>query len=72
MAQGIEEWNEERQIARVTAGMKGGPFFNKPNYQPQMSFVDGWEPTSKEKVKAEPLKPLPIADVWNQRRANGK
>lgn len=72
MADGIKPWNEKAQQAAVAAGMKGGTFFTKPNYQPEMSFVDGWEPESKAKVQAMPIKHGPILDVWNTRRANGK
>ena len=33
---GLEEFNEERQRAKVAAGFKGGPFFQKPILAPSI------------------------------------
>jgi hypothetical protein len=70
MADGIESFSASRNLARVAAGLKGGPFFAKPNLAPSMNFVEGYpkEVMHKLEVGAFP-QPMP-QDAWNMRRAN--
>ena len=70
MADGIETFDQNRNMARVTAGFKGGPFYQKPNLAPSMNFVDGVDPLVREKLQAGSIpQPTPI-DTWNMRRSN--
>ena len=70
---GLEEFNEEKQRAKVAAGFKGGPFFQKPILAPSMSFVDG----VPAEVKATSGQVNAISggvthDPWNFRYPNSK
>lgn len=68
----IEEFNAQRNLARVTAGLKEkGPFYNDLPTVPARTFKDGYPATFVEKMHGGPIKTGPILDVWNSRRANG-
>lgn len=70
MADGIEHFDQDKNMARVTAGFKGGPFYQKPNLAPAMNFVDGTDPLVSKKLLAGPIpQPTPI-DTWVSRRNN--
>lgn len=70
MADEIEHFNASRNLARVAAGLKGGPYFNNPNLAPKMTINQGWPQTVIEKLEAGPFpQPTPM-DGWNMRRAN--
>lgn len=69
MADGIESFSASRNLARVAAGMKGGPFFNNPNLAPKMTINQGWPQTTIEKLEVGPFpQPRPM-DGWSSRRA---
>ena len=66
----IEEFNQERNLARVAAGFKGGDSFNNPRTLPPTSFV-GWPEQTDAKFReaGKVTKSMPT-DVWNARRSN--
>jgi len=68
----IEEFSESRNLSRVAAGMKGGPFNKNPVVVPARTIVNGTAPTSMEKLHAS-MQPQPKPqDPWIYRRPNGK
>jgi hypothetical protein len=69
MANGIEEFNAERNLARVTAGFKGGPFFATLPQPPAKSFVEGWPTETVAKLQHQGIAPGNVIDPWNQRRS---
>jgi len=71
MADGIESFSEKRNLARVTAGLSGGLYYNNLNTPKPMNFVDGVTGTWNEKLMGAPIKTSPILQVWNATRANG-
>lgn len=67
----METFNANKQLAKVTAGFRGGPFFKSPSSLGAKRFEDGWPRESRETAmltKVSAGKPL---DVWNARRSNG-
>lgn len=67
----IEEFNEARNLARVTAGIReAGPFYKTLLTPQPMKFVDGYPATFNEKRMGSPIKTSPIEDVWVARRSN--
>lgn len=69
MANGIEEFSESRNLARVASGWKGGPFLAKPNLAPPMKIVPGWPSETLAKLDAGMVpQPTPL-DGWSMRRA---
>ena len=65
----MEEFNEKTNVARVLAGMRGGPFFNNPVLAPARTFVDGWPPETTAKLDPPGSIPsIPIIDSWNERQ----
>lgn len=65
----MEEFNEEKQRAKVAAGLSaGGPFFAKPNLAPAMRFVDGVPAEVRAKMFAGTIEQQPIQDAWVNRR----
>lgn len=70
MADGIESFSASRNLARVAAGLKGGPFYAKPNLAPAMTINQGWPSETLAKLEAGAIpQPQPM-DGWNMRRAN--
>lgn len=68
MADGIESFNEQKNLARVAAGFKGSEYFNSFKLTPDMPFIEGWPRESIEKYMPGVIpQPTPI-DTWNQRR----
>jgi len=66
----IETFSREKNLARVSAGFKGGDSFKNPVTLPPTSFV-GWPAEVDAKLAAGKIpQPKPL-DVWNVRRANG-
>lgn len=65
----MESFSATKNLARVTAGFKGGNFFGKASTRPAMSFVEGWPKESIAKFgNTQGLShPTPI-DSWNERR----
>lgn len=70
MADGIESFSASRNLARVAAGLKGGPFFNNPNLAPKMTIVQGWPQMVIEKLEVGTFPQPTPGDGWNMRRAN--
>jgi len=69
MASGMEEFNEETQRAKVAAGFKGGPFFQKPNLAPSMTFAEGVPEEVRRAQDAASITQAPIQDAWVNRRS---
>ena len=71
MANGIESFSEKKQLAAVSAGLKGGgPYFSNPVTVPDRSFVEGWPVEVSEKLKAGPIPAPTPMDPWVMRRNN--
>ena len=70
----MESFSALGNLARVSAGLKGGPFFKDPvTHNGKMRFSEGWpsEVTMKQEQGMGGTKQSTPIDVWNQRRANG-
>lgn len=70
MANGIEEFDEDRQRAKIRSAFSGGPVteYNPP---PTLKFV---RKVTAQEVKNAGGKSTPSGSMgqpWNQRRANG-
>lgn len=65
----MEEFNAERQLARVSAGFKGGPFNKNPSMPTPKTFVEGWPAEVLRKLKAGPIPQPTPEDPWNMRRS---
>ena len=67
----MESFSEAKQLARVKAGYKGGPFFQNPiTHNGKMSFVKGWPSEVTAKSKMTPFsKMTPVDAVWASRRS---
>lgn len=65
----MESFSERRNLARVTAGFKGGPFYKNLNLAPSMRIVDGWPAGTEQKLHMVNVKTGVPVDVWNQRRS---
>lgn len=73
MADSIEPFNEARNLARVGAGFRGGPFFNNPNVAPAVNVVsDGWPAGVAEKLSAGATTKETPSDPWVYRYPNAK
>jgi hypothetical protein len=64
----IEPFNEQRNKARVNAGLKGGPFFKNPVEVPARSIVDGYPAEVTEKMQGGKITQGTPIDSWNERR----
>lgn len=72
MDNSIEHFDEAKNLARVAAGLKGGPFYNNPVTLASRSIVDGYPEVVSEKLQAGAIpQPSPI-DPWGQRNAKMK
>lgn len=70
---GIEHFDEKRNLARVMAGFKGRTdYFANLVKVPERHFVDGYPPEVAEKLTATPIPTIPIGDVWVTRYPNAK
>lgn len=68
----MEEFNAERQLAKVSAGLKGGPFFEKPVTVPARQFVNGVPSEVLQVVGAEASAQGSILDPWVYRTGRAK
>ncbi len=68
MADGVEEFNWDRQMAKVAAGFKGGPMFQAPNLAPAVNIGEGWPEGVDAKMKMGPTETPTPTDAWNQRK----
>lgn len=66
----MESFSATKNLNRVLAGFKGGPFFKNGSTRTPLVFAEGWDPLSIKKfAPVQPLAhPTPI-DSWNQRRS---
>lgn len=71
---GIESFDEKRQLARVNAGFKGGSpsLFANPVTVPARSFVDGWPSESNAKFAPVTVSGGTPIDPWVYRFPNQK
>lgn len=65
----MESFSESKNMARVSAGFKGGPMFQSLNLAPSMTIKEGWPSETEQKLKMAPIKQGTPMDVWNQRRS---
>ena len=66
----MEEFNEEKQRAKVGAGFKGGPFMKNPILHPAMSSVDAVPVEVKEKMQTTAaIDQGTPEDPWYSRRS---
>lgn len=65
---GIESFNEAKNLARVAAGFKGSEFFTKPRMQADIPFKDGYPETVVKKFEATAIPQGTPTDPWNSRR----
>lgn len=66
---GIEHFDEKRNLNRVMAGFKGGDYFKNLVKAPARTIVDGWPPEVGQKFAATPIPNIPISDPWVNRRS---
>lgn len=72
MADGIESYDEAKNIARVAAGFKGSTYFKNPNLAPPMTIAgEGYpaEVDAKLERTGNSDSHPPIQDPWMDRRA---
>lgn len=68
MADGIESFDEKRNMARVAAGWKGSNFFQNGVKAPDRTFVDGYPKEVAEAAGSQSFpQPTPI-DPWVNRK----
>lgn len=65
---GIEHFDQNRNIARVKAGFKGGSWYANPVKVPARSIVNGWPPEVKMKMEAGSIAQGKPTDPWMSRR----
>lgn len=68
MADGIESFSESKNLARVSAGFKGGEYFSAPNLAPSIEVGKSYPAEVENKLKYTPTEQPPIQDVWINRR----
>lgn len=64
----MEEFSYSKQLAKVTAGFKGGNFMRNPNKAPRMYFVEGYPEETNRQLGHQSVPVGTPIDVWNQRR----
>lgn len=64
----IQEFSALGNLARVTAGMKGGPMFSVPE-QISRTIVEGWPAEVAAKLATTAIKQGTPTDPWNERRS---
>lgn len=68
MADGVESFDEVKNLNRVKAGMKGGKYWSGPANQPSLTFVEGYAPETIQNLKATPIPQSTPIDTWKSRR----
>lgn len=63
----IEEYNAERNRAKVNAGLKGGNLFQSPNTPQAMTVVDGIAPESQRMLGIQKPTQMGSVDAWASR-----
>lgn len=66
---GIEPFNWEKNMNKITEGFSDGPQFKNPNLSPTMTIVEGIDARIDAKLHTAPVTEGAVQDVWNQRRA---
>lgn len=69
---GIESFNWEQNMNKITQGFSDGPQFKNPNLSPTMTIVEGIDPMIDAKLHTAPVEEGKVDDVWNNRRPAGK
>lgn len=72
MADGIESYDEAKNLARVGAGFKGCSFFSNPNVAPPVSVGESYPEGVAEKLKAGAIEQPTPTDPWVVRYPNSK
>lgn len=72
MADGIESYSNDRQLAKYRAGIQGSDFFGEPNPAPAMTVVEGYPPEVAQKLMSSPIPQPPVTDPWVVRYPNAK
>lgn len=63
-----DNFDENTQRAKITAGYKGGPFFQRPMLHPSMSIVDAVPPEVSAKLMAKSIPSIPMVDPWGGKK----
>lgn len=66
--EGIEEFNWERNMARVAEGFKNNPFFNEPLMTPAMTIGTSFPSQVDEKMKMGATDQPTPTDPWMSRK----
>lgn len=66
----IEHLNEQRNLARIEAGLRGGDLYKSPVLVPERTIVDATPPGVDEKLGNAPVAQGRILDSWVTRRPN--
>lgn len=65
----MEAFSYSRQLAKVVAGFKGGPFMRSPNLAPKMTFVSGYPEETNRQLGHQSVSQGTPVDAWNSRRS---
>lgn len=66
----IESFSEKKNLARVSAGLTGGPFNRNPLPPQPRQIVEGYPPEYAEKVMGAKIPQSTPIDTWVERRTN--
>lgn len=64
----MEEFSYSRQLAKVTAGFKGGPFFRSPNLAPKLTFAPGYPAETNAQFGHQSVSKGTPIDVYHSRK----
>lgn len=68
MADGLPTFDEQANLARVTAGWQDGNLFKNPNLVPAQEVVDGTPPGVDQKLQAGVIPQPAIMEPWVARK----
>lgn len=69
---GLDEFDDDRQRAKVAAGFKGGPFFMNPVEVPARHFEDGVPDSVKQVIGNVKITEGSVTDPWVYRTGKNK
>lgn len=69
---GIEEFNWERNMARVATGFKANPFFNDPVLSPALTIGTSFPKEVEQKMQLGPTDQPTPTDPWVARYPGSK
>lgn len=72
MADGIEEFNWERNLARVATGFKNNPFFSDPVLSPALTIGPSFPKEVEQKMQLGPTDQPTPTDPWVARYPSSK